>query len=59
MIDLNNNPNAVLWCPLFCLRRAVFAFALIFTTNPCLQLMAFCFPILAVIIMNGLISPLA
>jgi hypothetical protein len=59
MIDLNQNPNAVLWCTLFCFRRAVFAFALIFTTNPCLQLMAFCFPILAVIIMLGLISPLA
>lgn len=59
MIDLNENPNAVLWCTLFCFRRAVFAFALIFTTNSCLQLMAFCFPILAVIIMLGLVSPLA
>lgn len=59
MIDINDNPNAVLWCTLFCLRRAVFAFALIFTTNPCLQLMAFCFPILAVITMLGLVSPLA
>ena len=59
MIDLKENPNAVLWCTLFCLRRAVFAFALVFTTNPCLQLMAFCFPTIAVIILLGQISPLA
>ena len=53
MIDLNGNKSAVMWPVLFCLRRALFALAVVYTNNVVLQLMAFTFPTLAVVILVG------
>lgn len=58
MINLESSKIAIIWPIFFCIRRAIFAIAVVFTKNPVLQLMAFTYPTLAVVIIIGLIQPL-
>ena len=58
MINLESSNSAIIWPIVFCIRRAIFAVAVVFTKNPVLQLMAFTYPTLAVVIILGYTHPL-
>jgi len=58
MINLESSNSVIIWPIMFCIRRAIFAVAVVFTKNPVLQLMAFTYPTIAVIIILGFIHPL-
>jgi hypothetical protein len=58
MINLEGHESAILWPIVFCIRRALFAVAVVFITDPVVQLMAFVYPTLAVVILLGLTQPL-
>lgn len=58
MINLDGNDSAILWPIVFCIRRALFALAVVFITDPVVQLMAFVYPTVAVVILLGFTKPL-
>jgi hypothetical protein len=53
MINLKQDKNAILWCVLFFLRRAILAFAVVFSDYSAIHLMAFVYPAVMVVIWLG------